>query len=351
MKNTPLQQDTQEKKENQSGNIFDIYIRQIFGQITVFSDFLLNYADPNVVNHLDLNHITPFPTHSFDRQGNERISDLIFLCALKNCDGVIGVIIVFEHAGGSVFYLPKRLLQYLVGAWNILAGNEKKKIPLPAPYFIVVRTGKKSKPQKNKPEKKQKTSDMCVPVKGLDLVTDLNFDYTEIKLPEYNLEQLLGKPTLKTALGVAKVLTEGDPNSFSQALSPIAGLEDYEEKRYMVNLSLELYAKYLRARNQKINKADLDRTLSPIFNEEEKYNMLTTIFEDKFLEGKAAGKAEGKIEGKTTAIITVLKARFGEVPPSLVELVHSYSDPIVLESWTVLAATCQSLDEFIDALQ
>jgi hypothetical protein len=355
---SPAQKNKSKTKEK-SGNIFDAYIRQILCQIAVFSDFLLNYADPKILSNLDLSRITPFPTHSFDRQGKERISDMIFLCGLKGCVGVMGVIIVFEHFGSSIFYLPKRLLQYLIGAWNLIAGNEKKKIPLPTPYFIVVRTGKRSKKKKNQPERKQKTSDMCIRVPGLETVTGLDFDYTNVVLADYDLDHLSGNPVIKTVLGVMKILTEGEPELFSQALAPIAKLEDYEEKRYIVNLSLELYANYLRSREQKINKADLDHVLDPIFDPKEKENMITTIFEDKYMEGKMEGKIEGKVEGKfegkvegkAEGIATVLKARFGKIPTGIVKLINSYSDPIVLESWLALAATCKSLEEFADALK
>ncbi|MDR0609125.1 MAG: Rpn family recombination-promoting nuclease/putative transposase, partial [Planctomycetaceae bacterium] len=334
-------------KKEKSGNIFDAYIRQILCQITFFVDFLLNYADPKVISKLDFNRITPFPTHSFDRQGKERISDMIFLCGLKDCAGVMGVIIVFEHAGSSIFYLPKRLLQYLIGAWNIIAGNEKKKIPLPSPYFIVIRTGKKSKKKKNQPEHKQKTSDMCIQVPGLETVTGLDFDYTNVVLSEYNLEHLSGNPVTKTVLGIMKILTEGKPELFSQALAPIAGLDDYEEKRYIVNLSLELYANYLRSREQKVNEANLDHVLSPIFNPKEKQEMITTIFEDKYLEGFAEGEARGEAK----MIVTVLETRFGEVPRNIVKTINSYSNPKVLESWTKRAVTCKSLKEFAEVLK
>jgi hypothetical protein len=355
MKHTNILPEQPEK----SGNIFDSYIRQILGQITVFIDFLLHYADPEVLKYLDLSSITPFSTHSFDRYGKERISDLVFLCGLKGSSHLMSVIIVFEHVGGSIFYLPKRLLQYLVGAWNMIAENEKKKTPLPLPYFIVVRTGKKSKKKNAQPEQKQKISDMCVQVPGLATVTGFDFDYTNIVLSDYDLDKLSGSPITKSMLGVMKVLTEGNPKKMSQALAPIAKLDDGEKKRYIIQLSLILCSNYLRAKNQKMEEAEIDRILTPIFNPEEKKNMITTIFEDKFLEGVAVGEARGvavgevkwKAEGKAEGIATVLKTRFGKVPTRIVKLINSYSDPVALESWLAFAVTCKSLNEFEEALK
>lgn len=55
---------------------------------------------------------------------------------------------------------------------------------------------------------------------------------------------------------------------------------------------------------------------------------------------------QGRAEGEAKAILTTLKARFGNVPESLAQNVMGYNDPAALESLTILAATCASLDEF-----
>jgi flagellar biosynthesis/type III secretory pathway protein FliH len=68
-------------------------------------------------------------------------------------------------------------------------------------------------------------------------------------------------------------------------------------------------------------------------------------------EGEARGEVRGKARGKAEALLTVLQARFGKVPQSIVKAVNSYSDLIALESLTVLAATCNSLNEFKEGLK
>jgi hypothetical protein len=87
--------------------------------------------------------------------------------------------------------------------------------------------------------------------------------------------------------------------------------------------------------------------------------MITTIFEDKFLEGVAVGEARGiaigearsKARGEVKSIATVLETRFGKVPTRIVKSINSYSDPNVLEFWTRQAVTCKSLKEFEKALK
>jgi len=67
-------------------------------------------------------------------------------------------------------------------------------------------------------------------------------------------------------------------------------------------------------------------------------------------EGRAEGKAEEKIETARNMIFTVLRARFGKVTKVIEREIRQMNDPIALESWAAQAATCQSLEDFAEAL-
>jgi len=68
-------------------------------------------------------------------------------------------------------------------------------------------------------------------------------------------------------------------------------------------------------------------------------------------QGEARGEARGKAEGKAEAVLTVLRARFKQVPKVTESAIRQMSDPIALDSWSAYAATCQSMDEFVAALK
>ena len=68
-------------------------------------------------------------------------------------------------------------------------------------------------------------------------------------------------------------------------------------------------------------------------------------------EGKAEGEARGEARGKTEAVLTCLRARFKRVPQRVEKAIRSVSDPKALDSWIAQAATCQSLDEFAEAVK
>jgi hypothetical protein len=66
---------------------------------------------------------------------------------------------------------------------------------------------------------------------------------------------------------------------------------------------------------------------------------------------KAEGKAEGKVETARNMVLTVLRARFSEVTEGIEKEINQMTDLIALESWAVQAVTCQSLEEFAEALK
>ncbi|MCL2304274.1 MAG: Rpn family recombination-promoting nuclease/putative transposase [Planctomycetaceae bacterium] len=93
------------------GNIYDAFVKRMFGRILVIVDFLLYYADPKFVAAIDLKKIKPAPTHYIGKAGDERIVDLVFLCPLKNGQGTLMAVIIFEHQSGNLKKIPRKLHQ------------------------------------------------------------------------------------------------------------------------------------------------------------------------------------------------------------------------------------------------
>ncbi|MDR3199091.1 MAG: DUF4351 domain-containing protein, partial [Planctomycetaceae bacterium] len=59
---------------------------------------------------------------------------------------------------------------------------------------------------------------------------------------------------------------------------------------------------------------------------------------------------EGKTEFGRNAVLNVLRKKFTNVPKEIETAIQEMNDPIALESLTVHAATCLTLDEFATAL-
>jgi hypothetical protein len=62
-------------------------------------------------------------------------------------------------------------------------------------------------------------------------------------------------------------------------------------------------------------------------------------------------KAEEKTNTGREMVLTVLRARFMNIPNEVEEAILTISDPTALKSWAAHAATCQTISEFAEALK
>ncbi|MDR3197421.1 MAG: Rpn family recombination-promoting nuclease/putative transposase [Planctomycetaceae bacterium] len=353
-------------KKKRSGNIYDAFVKNIFGQVIVFADFLKNYADPEFVRNVKLSAITPSPTHYFGLKGDERILDLVFRCPLKNGTNTKAVI-VFEHTGNLHNNLPVRLIAYAVSIW-LLEIKENK--PLSAIYFIVLRTGKKPR---RRPYKK--LADLLPKDRNgqpIGWVPDVRYDMVD--LPAEDIEHLRGGAVLRVTLGILKKMAEGLEEEFDKAMLPLAEIDDENQQIVLTKEILDLVAKVYAVRKKRLESEAVHKSLTPIFQERTQ-NMIPTIFDEIRAEGRAEGRvegrvegraegrtegrAEGKVEGKTEGriqtsqdlVLTVLQTRFKRVPKKIEGSLKRISNAVTLKSLVAKASVCQTLDEFVAAVK
>jgi hypothetical protein len=325
----------------------------MFGRVLFFADFLVNYADPKFVAEIDLKKIKPAPTHYIGQKGDERITDLVFQCPLnsasvKGDNGSLMVVIVFEHQGGNLKKIPRKLHKYISAIWD--AETKEGKTVLSAPYFIVLRTAKK--PHRGRypimSDSLPKGQD------GKPVGKTVEIDYDVVDLPAWDFNKLVGGAVLRLAMGMLHKMTGGAEDEFPVALLPLREIADEEQRIELTKELLEFADKAFAAHNRRLDKAQVGEALKPIFRDKEK-TMIKGIFEETYDEGVAVGKAEGVAEGEAKAgrnmVLTFLRAKFSRVPKEVERAIRAMNDPTALESWAAHAATCQTMDEFARALR
>jgi hypothetical protein len=98
----------------------------------------------------------------------------------------------------------------------------------------------------------------------------------------------------------------------------------------------EFVAKAMAVHNKRLDAEQVHQALKPIFRERER-TMITTIFEEKYLEGKAEGEAK-VAETNQNLVLAVLRKRFKNVPKQIETPIRQMRDTIALESvikWTI----------------
>ena len=316
----------------------------MFGRVVVFMDFLTNYADPKFVAEIDVKKIQLAPTHYIAEKGDEQIVDLVFQCPLKSGNGSLMAVIIFEAQNNNLKAIPQKLLKYVSAIWD---AETKAGKPLSAPYFIVLRTGKK--PYRGRVYPKMSDS---LP-KGLDgkpIGKTVEIEYDVVDLPAWDFDKLIGGTVLRLAMGMLHKMTGDALDEYPKALLPLLEIADEGER---IGLSKELMAfivKAFAAHSRQVDEAALGKAFHPVLRGKEKA-MIKTIFDEREDIGEARGIAKGKAEGKAETLVKVLRARFHRVPKETEKAILAMTDPIALDSWAVHAATCQSMQEFAEALK
>jgi hypothetical protein len=273
------------------------------------------------------------------QQGNERIADLVFQCPLKDGNGDVMAVIVFEHMNRSLKYIAQKLLRYISAIWDAEIKEGKK--TLSAPYFIVLRTGKKPHRSPNPTLLDLLPKDR----NGQPLGKVVTIDYEVVDLPAWDFDKLLGGPVLRLALGILKKMGEDDEAGLPDAFLPLLEIADEERKIELTKEVLYLVDKALKAHNRRLDAAMVSKVLKPVFRDKES-TMIRSIFDEK----EAKGRAEGKAEEGAKSVLTVLQTRFKKVPKGIEKAVCKITDPVALQSWVAFAASCQSLEEFAEAI-
>ena len=321
----------QKSEPKKQGNIYDAFAKQMLAQIVVFADFLLYYADKKFVAEINEKKITAVPTHYINRGGREQILDLAFHCPLKYGDGSLMAVVIFEHQSGSLKKMPQKLLRYISAIWDAEL-KEGKKI-LSAPYFLVLRTGKK--PHKGR---FPKLSDLLP--KGSDgkpLGKAFEIEYDVIDLPAWDFEKLVGGAVLRLTLGILHKMTGGNLDELSEALKPLLEIAHAGKRIDLAKDVMPFVAKVFAANNRRLDEEQMDELLKPIFTGKERA-MIKTVFEEREEIGEARGIAK--------SVLTTLRKKFKKVPKHIERTVLAKSDPIVLESLLEHVMDSKTLDEF-----
>jgi len=231
--------------------------------------------------------------------------------------------------------MPQKLLRYISAIWDAEL-KEGKKI-LSAPYFIVLRTGKK--PHKGR---FPKVSDLLP--KGSDgkpLGKAVEIEYDVVDLPAWDFTKLIGGAVLRLTLGILHKMTSGNLDELSEALKPLLEIANAGKRIDLAKDMLPFVTKVFAVKGRHLGVEQIDELLAPIFTGKER-DMIKTVFEEKIDEGIAIGET---ITWRK-AVVSALRGKFGKVPKGIEKMVQAMSDPIALESLVVRVGQSKTLDEF-----
>ena len=301
----------------------------------LMADLLVHYpkktADQQTIRLLDLKHLECQSPVSIDQNLVEGIGDLRFATTFRGSNRQSNVFLLFEHQSVIDQRMRLRGLEYIVQTYRQFEETHKGKKKLPYPVVVLLYHGKTS--WESVPE----MDDLIDIIPGVESGL-LRYTLILIDISVIPPGKFAGHPALQALLETLQRGSEGKlVANFDRIIGYFWSVKNDPRAKGWLR-SLARYAMSVA----KIGTEQIAKAFSKVLNEKEANKMAMTTAQELIREGKA----EGEAIGEKRAILTVLHTRFGRVPQQIAKSVNSYTDRIALESLTVLAAKCKSLDEF-----
>jgi len=322
--------------KNEIAHPHDLLTRSILVDPELAGSLLENYIEPETVSLLDLKKLRCESPINVDKNLVETIGDLKFSTTLKNTSQQSNVFVFVEHQSSVDNLMCFRALEQVVRAFRQYIdtaeqeGGEPKSLPYP--IVVILYHGQK-------------------PWGTLKLMRDLigamsevggrilDFPIFLIDLSLIPPEQLKGHPALLALLETLQLGSEGRlETGFDRVASRLSAVRNDPKvaggMRALIRYTISLC---------RIGQQAIINAFSKILDEKEAEKMAMSTMQELL--------NEGEVKGEKGAILRFLEGRFGKVPQTICEAVNSYSDLTALQSLSVLAGSCKSLDEFKDGLR
>ena len=319
----------------------DGYFQETFRLKQIAQAFLGKVLSSETIDCLNLEDLVVENRHLADDMFKEAIADVIYRVPIKGMEGYVNFFVVVEHKSfqdyQTIFQLWGYVYRICLREFQAAEkrGDVKVDYRLPPVVAIILHHGE------SKFRGTTELLELFCSLPGLEnylpRLQAILFDLGDIADDDPILNDP-AVPELKVVLMVLKSVFRRDVSlTIQEVLQELKPYSDEPKMRRLIRATwiyLTGNAEYLRQ-----NIEPLLGTFEEVVGEK----VMPTMVE--------IWKAEGKAEGKAETLLAVLRAKFDRIPEEIEDAVRQMSDPIALDSWAIQAATCQSLDEFVQAFR
>lgn len=343
-----MTRDNNEKPKRRSGSSHDRFAKKYLQHTVIASDLLQFYADPIVGEYVDVNALQPAPTHGISDELKEVIMDVSFVARLRDAEARSEVLFALEHKSSPspmvALQVGTQAFLALYTSWTDAGYTDAKNFELPIPIMVVLYHG-----TEDWAEKFIQFQDLFrnIPSALRDMVP--RFNVLVINLRRFQYGKLPGRPVTQAFVESLMRATDG---TFAVNLDSVfrhvhdANLEKEPTWDY-----IQTIASYC-SRSVGLTREHLKKAILKVFEGKEGIEMLETIPNGILQEGISIGVNQGIEIGEIRGEVkTTLRFRFGDLPDDLVKHLAAIDDLPTLTKLTKLAATCDTLAEFAEAIK
>jgi predicted transposase/invertase (TIGR01784 family) len=320
-------------------NPHDKFFKEVFSDKGRAVDFLESLLPRELVGILNLRSIEICKDSFVDGEFRESFSDLLYEVELADCHGYI--YILFEHKSHPFRYTALQLLKYIVRIWELhLKQSPEPELPIILP--LVLYQGVDTWRFGNRLQNILADSPQAL----LPYAPD--FHYLLFDLSTFSDDQIRGSVIMRAmTLAMKYALKEELSEKLFDIMDLIGNLADRRKGLEC----LELVFRYLTQATDKLTKESFRQAVGRMPEGEE---IMSTLAEQWFQEGKLEGKQEGKLEGKQEGrasearevILEIIEMQFGVAPQMLIEKLNGIQSYDVLKMLRRQMKNCQTIDDF-----
>lgn len=328
-------------------NPHDTFFKENFSHKHTAVEFLVHYLPAEVLLFLDMDSIEISKDTFVDEDLRESYSDILYEIQMAGSAGY--VYILFEHKSFADRFTAFQLLKYMVRIWEQhLKQSIPSDLPVILPLVIYHGTGKWKfgNRLRNLFDPKQDALYFYVP----------DYEYLLCDLSHMSDEQIRGSVITRVMLLAMKhIFSDQLGEKLFSILNLLNTIADQERGLQC----LHVLFRYIVEATDKLSKEDFNSVLSRVKKGED---IMPTLAQQWFEEGRQEGKQEGKQEGlkegeergerrgrlseACEVIVELIETQFGVPPQGLVEKLNRIGSYEVMRLLRRQLRSCRTISEF-----
>lgn len=333
----------------------DEFVKRCFEDLEIARAFCRHYLPKDFISQLDLNGIALEHGSYVDEEFRQSFSDLSYKVPLREklpTGGPAGayIYVLVEHKSEPDLFSVFQLLRYMVRIWQreLEAANYRVAFRFPPIVPLILHHGRT--PFRAPVELRE----LVAAVPGMEAFVP-NYRCVLVDLSAVPAAEL---PTSDNRLyAILSVMRSVFGREIDGALRDLvirlAAFADRKEVRD----TLEAVLNYALQSAAHLTNEGFMAAVEPL--RETRGDVVSTLIQ-KWLEegrelgieiGRQEGRLEGRLEDRCNSIMDILVARFDSVPEDLREALRTISDSERLVRLTATAATCESVEQFVENLK
>jgi hypothetical protein len=334
----------------------DRFGRKTLNDPIIAADFLREYNTNAavIVKYVDLNHLKPEKTNFFGPahygDGFKQVSlDVPYSARLCDEYGGSEVLMVFEHKSTLSDFTPLQLDTYvnliMYDKW-IRAGRPRTngKFKLPLTFAAIVYCGATDVDS----DFYHQNMYEFIPEELREFISQRRI--IGINLNRFDYDNLRGRPETRAVAETMKRAFDGTLSKYFSNILEYFRQIPIDERIEDLIVSICAYSDVV----SDITPEQIDQAVLNIIQGQRGIQMTETvrkgIWQSGFESGEQTGEQRGELKGKISAILTILRNKFGQISPHIVDTLNRRTDAIALDSLLIFATACSSLDDFVSEL-